>query len=112
MKCTELAEKVALLDPQLDPKEVSRLCLMLYNSIDDPAQLESDEFLMDSWNENHLRLKAATDQHSAMADELEQLTNSDPRKFSPDQIWVLVRAIKVQSQILRLYAGSNEYDLC
>ena len=112
MKCAELAEKVSLLDPELDQKDVSRLCLMLFNSIDEKKQLENDQVMIEAWNENKIRLQAATDQHAAMADELEKLSNSDPRKFSPDQIWVLVRAIKVQSQILRLYAGSHEYDLC
>lgn len=112
MNCTALAEKVSLLDPTLAPKDVSRLCLMLYNSIDDETQLTDEQFFHDSWSENNLRLQAATDQHAAMADELEQLSKSDPRKFTPDQIWVLIRAIKVQSQILRLYAGSKEYDLC
>jgi hypothetical protein len=52
-----------------------------------------------------LRLQAATDQHAAMTEELESLARSDPRKFTPEQIWVLIRAIKVQSQILQLYVG-------
>jgi hypothetical protein len=40
-----------------------------------------------------------------MTEELESLARSDPRKFTPEQIWVLIRAIKVQSQILQLYVG-------
>ncbi|HEV3004330.1 MAG TPA: hypothetical protein VGX78_07700, partial [Pirellulales bacterium] len=58
-----------------------------------------------------LRLQAATDQHAAMTQELEQLASSDPEKFSPDQIWVLVRAIKVQSQVLSLYVGQPPIDV-
>ena len=34
-----------------------------------------------------------------------------PRKFTPDQIWILIRAIKVQSQILQLYLGPMEVDI-
>jgi hypothetical protein len=35
------------------------------------------------------------------------LARSDPQKFTPDQIWILIRAIKVQSQILQLYVGES-----
>ena len=46
-----------------------------------------------------------------MTEELELLTQSDPKKFTPDQIWILIRAIKVQSQILQLYIGDTGVDL-
>ena len=36
---------------------------------------------------------------------------SDPKKFTPDQIWILIRAIKVQSQILQLYIGETALDV-
>ena len=58
-----------------------------------------------------LRLQAATDQHAAMTQELEDLAQSDPDKFSQEQIWVLIRAIKVQSQILELYLGEPAPDI-
>ena len=53
-----------------------------------------------------MRLQAATDQHAAMTEELEDLAQTDPRQFSSDQIWILIRAIKVQSQILQMYVGA------
>ena len=52
-----------------------------------------------------IRLQAATDQHAAMTAELEELSRADPASFTMDQIWVLVRAIKVQSRVLQLYVG-------
>ena len=52
-----------------------------------------------------IRLQAATDQHAAMTEDLEDLAQSDPASFTMDQVWVLIRAIKVQSQILQLYVG-------
>jgi hypothetical protein len=58
-----------------------------------------------------LRLQAATDQHAAMTEELEMLAKSDPRLFTAEQIWVLIRAIKVQSQILQLYVGAPPLDV-
>ena len=58
-----------------------------------------------------LKLQLATDQHAAMTEELEALAASDPEKFTSDQIWVLVRAIKVQSQVLQLYLGGESLDV-
>jgi hypothetical protein len=46
-----------------------------------------------------------------MTEELEELARSDPRRFTPDQIWILIRAIKVQSQVLRLYIGDPACDI-
>ena len=53
----------------------------------------------------------ATDQHAAMTEELECLARSDPQRFSSEQIWILIRAIKVQSQILQLYVGEPALDV-
>jgi hypothetical protein len=111
MKCTELATEIERLQPDADSTDVARLCLLLSNSVDDIDQLVDEEFLTASWKDMGMRLQAATDQHAAMTEELESLANSDPRKFSPEQIWVLVRAIKVQSQILQLYVGGAVLDV-
>ena len=46
-----------------------------------------------------------------MTSELEDLASSDPKTFSQEQIWVLIRAIKVQSQILQLYVGHPILDV-
>ena len=43
--------------------------------------------------------------------ELEELANSDPEKFTRDQIWILIRAIKVQSQVLQMYVGHPILDV-
>jgi hypothetical protein len=58
-----------------------------------------------------MKLQAATDQHAAMTEELESLASGDPRQFTQDQIWVLIRAIKVQSQVLQLYVGNAAIDV-
>ncbi len=111
MKCTELAERIEQLQPGADTRDVARLCLLLSNSTNDVAELEDHLKLTAAWKEMGLRLQAATDQHAAMTDELDSLARSDPRKFTPDQIWVLIRAIKVQSQILQLYVGEAALDV-
>lgn len=111
MKCTELATQIERLQPHAEPRDVARLCLLLSNSVEDLAELEDEDVLTEAWKEMGMRLQAATDQHAAMTEELEVLANSDPRKFSSEHIWILVRAIKVQSQILQLYVGGAVLDV-
>ncbi|MCA9104860.1 MAG: hypothetical protein R3B96_16020 [Pirellulaceae bacterium] len=107
MNCAELAERIADLQPEAEPRDVARLCLLLSNAVDTIDDLDDANSLAQIWQEVGWRLQAATDQHAAMTEELETLARSDPRKFTPDQIWVLIRAIKVQSQVLRLYVGDT-----
>ena len=67
--------------------------------------------LQDAWKQMGLQLQLATDQHAAMTQELEDLAASDPESFSQDQIWILIRAIKVQSQVLQMYVGHPWLDV-
>lgn len=111
MKCHELARRIEQLQPEASSRDVARLCLLLSNATDELDEFSDTRQLKAAWREMSLRLQAATDQHAAMTGELEELARSDPRKFSPDQIWVLIRAIKVQSQILQLYVGEAAIDV-
>lgn len=111
MNCTELARKIEHLQPSAHPRDVARLCLLLANAIDDVEELGDETTLTSAWKEMGYKLQAATDQHAAMTEELEDLARSDPQQFSPDQIWVLIRAIKVQSQVLQLYVGGAALDV-
>src|SRR5690606_22555893 len=99
------------MQPQAEIRDVARLCLLLSNAVNDVERLPDDSALKSAWEEMGLRLQAATDQHAAMTEELELLAQSDPRQFTADQIWVLIRAIKVQSQILQLYVGTPALDV-
>ena len=111
MTCHELAARIEELQPEASPGDVARLCLLLANSVGDTDVLEDEEHLSRAWKEMGIRLQAATDQHGAMTEELEQLADRDPAAFSMDQVWVLIRAIKVQSQILQLYVGQPVVDV-
>ena len=111
MNCQELADRIQRLQPQADTRDVARLCLLLANTADDVAALSDEQILTEAWREAGLKLQLATDQHAAMTEELESLARSDPRRFAPEQIWVLIRAIKVQSQILQLYVGQALLDV-
>ena len=111
MKCQELAENIQKLQPQASTQDVARLCLLLTNDSHKLDEFEEIDKLKSAWNEVSLKLQAATDQHAAMTQELEDLASSDPEKFSRDQIWVLIRAIKVQSQVLQMYVGQPLLDV-
>lgn len=111
MNCQSLASRIEELQPQAEARDVARLCLLLTNAVKDVERLSDDSTLKSAWKEMGLRLQAATDQHAAMTEELENLAKSDPRQFTADQIWVLIRAIKVQSQILQLYVGAPAIDV-
>ena len=111
MRCRDLAEKVQAREPQAAPTDVARLCLLMTNIVEDLQSLEDDDRLADAYRDANLRLQAATDQHCAVTQELEDLAMSDPKNFDRDQIWVLLRAIKVQSQILQMYIGGDVIDV-
>ena len=111
MNCEDLANRIETMQPEADVSDVARLCLLLANTVEDVEDLQDDVILTQAWNDMGLQLQAATDQHAAMTEELESLAASDPRQFDPQQIWILIRAIKVQSQILQLYVGHPALDV-
>jgi len=111
MKCQDIAQRIESLHPEAEPHDVARLCLLLCNAVEQLEALVDGETFQQAWQDTGLRLQAATDQHAAMTQELEELASSDPREFDRDQIWVLIRAIKVQSQILEMYVGETGLDV-
>ena len=111
MTCRDLAANIEAIQPNASPQDVARLCLLLANTVEETSQLSDSQILMKAWREMGLKLQAATDQHAAMTEELEALAASDPENFTPDQIWTLIRAIKVQSQILQMYVGHPLMDV-
>lgn len=111
MNCQKLAERIEELEPYASTQDVARLCLLLANNHSDASTLDDDGSLRSAWKDAGLKLQFATDQHAAMTHELEELASSDPEKYTRDQVWVLIRAIKVQSQVLQLYMGQPVLDV-
>jgi hypothetical protein len=105
--CHELARRIEELQPEALPRDVARLCLLLTNYQGDLEELADESRLTEVWQEVGIRLQAATDQHAAMTAELEDLAQSNPKQFTLEQVWTLIRAIKVQSQVLQLYVGKQ-----
>jgi len=105
MNCHQLAQKIEQLRPESTPQEVARLCLLLTNTVLNLDDFQDRRTLEEAWKRTKLQLQLTTDQHAAMTEELENLAASDPKSFTRDQTWTLIRAIKVQSQILEMYVG-------
>ena len=111
ISCQTLAENVQKLEPEAELRHVARICLLLSNAAQSSEDLTDQNKLKNAWREMNLRLQAATDQHAAVTEELETMAQSDPSKFDKEQVWTLIRAIKVQSQILELYLGEPALDI-
>jgi hypothetical protein len=106
MTCEQLAGRLAKLHPDASAIDIARLSLLILNACDDSSLLRDEEFLQTACRAASFRLEAVADQHLAMSCELELLCQDGPVRFSPDQIWTLLRAVKVQSQLLELYTQS------
>ena len=106
MICSQLAQLIEGRSSMSSPLDVARMTALLLTCTDDTDALANPEVFEQSWAAINMRLQAAIDQHEAMTGELVGLANSDPSKFTPDQTWVLIRAIKVQSQLLKMYVGA------
>jgi hypothetical protein len=105
MNCQQLAARIEALQPGVQARDVARLCLLLANQVDDLEPLSDESMLQCLWREVGLRLQALTDQHAAMTEELTLLADAAPTQFSSEQVQTLLRALKVQSQVLQLYVG-------
>ncbi len=108
MTCQYLAERIAGLRPDLPPIDVARLTLMILAQCDDVRILGDDQGLYSAWRNASFRLEAASDQYAAVASELEDLCTDGPVDFTEEQLCVLLRAVKVQSQVLEIYTQQPE----
>jgi hypothetical protein len=106
MQIDNLIERVASICGLNDPTEKLRMAYLISLSVDHLSELANDEVLAQCCRDVALRLQSATDQHLAISDELEQLADSQPCEFTPEHVWALVRAIKIQSRFLELYQGA------
>ncbi len=111
MTCSELAASIQKLQPEATPGEVARICLLLANCVGNLDHLDDEGRLEKAWREMRVRLQAATDQHAGMTAELEELSRTPPDDFTLKEVWVLIRAIKVQGRILQLYVGQPAVDV-
>ncbi|MEO8268966.1 MAG: hypothetical protein ABI557_04540 [Aureliella sp.] len=109
-----LVQRLARLYPHYGQSELLRMGLLL--SLHQPEVMAgeldfervSDDELFSLSQDVSLQLSAAGDQHAAVADELDSLAATSACDFSPNHVFTLVRAIKIQSRVLDLYLGPVE----
>ncbi len=105
---TELIGRLSRLYPHYAQSELLRMALLLSVNESRAIGQTSDHELQMQCQEISLQLSAAGDQHAAVAEELDSIAATAPCDFSPAHVFTLVRAIKVQSQVLNLYLGPVE----
>lgn len=105
MTCQEIARHLSGLHPEMSQPHIAQLCLLVLRANGSEPLIDQDSVAKAARSAS-FRLDAATDQHAAMTAELEAIFGEGPVRFSADQIWTLLRAVKVQSQLLELYAGT------
>ena len=108
MTCQDLAKRISGLRPDLSPVDVARLTLMILARNNDDVILSDDDALYAEWRHASFRLEAASDQHAAVAVELERLYEDNRVEFSEEQLWTLLRAVKVQSLLLEIYTEQTQ----
>ena len=99
----DLVERLGRLDPSLSLPDVFRVGYLLTMHAD-ASRLHDEEYIKQVWIELTLRLQAAADQQAGVSEELDAMASTDPQKFDPQQVWTLIKAVKVLSQTLEFYA--------
>lgn len=122
---TGLIQRLARLYPHYGQAELLRMALLITlhpsdrashgGAFDSACEQESisraavtpdgDDELLRNSHDIALQLNAASDQHAALAEELDSLAAIAPCDFSPEHLFALVRAIRVQSRVLNMYLG-------
>jgi len=98
-----LLQELSRMDAGLALNDLFRIGFLLTQHAD-PNRLTDADYVKEAWIELTLRLQAAADQQSAVTEELEAMASTDPQKFTPQQVWTLIKAIKVLSQTLEFYS--------
>ena len=110
MICSGLVQRIERITPDLQPTDVARVTLLILTAAESegivPDELDNDETVRKIWKRVQFRFESAMDQHAAVADELCEF-GGDATAFDPEQLWMLAKAVKVQSQLLEFYLGED-----
>ena len=81
------------------------MAMLVCHAAESDVDALDDHWLDQTMQAISMKLALHQDQYSATAEELDTLADTEPCKFNPQHLWMLVRAIKVQSQLLNFYLG-------
>ena len=105
MEPTRLLQEVLAEMPGAPAAEVFRLAMLLCHAAPSIEALSDDQLRAKLLSDIQLQISMHEDQHSAIASELDSLASTEPCEFNVNHLWTLIRAIKVQSQLLNFYLG-------
>ena len=91
--------------PGAQASEVFRLAMLLCHAAPSLEALDDRALRAKLLSDIQLQIAMHEDQHSAIACELDSLASTEPCDFNVNHLWTLIRAIKVQSQLLNFYLG-------
>ena len=107
----ELYEQIDRLFPQAEYGLKAQLCLFTYRAKDEESPNLSEAELAELCKQFRIKLEHTSDQYAAVTCELQEMAESDPSKFGRDQIWTMLRAIKIQDQLLKLHIGGEPLNV-
>lgn len=105
MEPTRLLNEVLAELPGTPAAEAFRLAMLLCHAAPSVDALADDQLRSRLLADIQLQISMHEDQHAAIAAELDSLASTEPCDFSVNHLWTLIRAIKVQSQLLNFYLG-------
>ena len=103
----QLYDQVERLFPSLDPSACAQLCLLISREQGPNCRGLNQQELLQIGKRLRLKLDQAADQYDAVTDELKTMAASKQSTFRQDQVWVLLRAIKIQDQLLKMHTGGE-----
>lgn len=111
MDTMRLLQQVHKALPDASPAESLRMAMLLCQAVEDIDEL-ADATTFERLLQNcTLQLAIHEDQHAAIAGDLDSLASTEPCQFNVQHLWTLIRAIKVQSQLLAFYLGPQAKSL-
>lgn len=111
MDTMRLIQQIHQALPDASPAEAFRMAMLLCHAVEDLDQLADAATFQRLIQSCSLQLAIHEDQHAAIADDLDALASTEPCQFNVQHLWTLVRAIKVQSQLLNFYLGPEAKSL-
>lgn len=103
----QLYDRVERQFPALDHLSCARLCLLIIREHGlDSRQLDKQE-LQSVGKRLRWKFDQASDQYDAVTAELKSMAASKPSSFGQDQVWTLLRALKIQDQLLKMHIGGE-----
>jgi hypothetical protein len=105
MNPIRLLQHVADRLPEAGPGEVFRMAMLVCHQAGDSLDLDDQAGMDQLIRDISLQIAIHEDQHAAIASELDSLASTEPCQFNTQHLWTLIRAIKVQSQLLAMYLG-------